>query len=578
MSLVIAGQEYILPQGIAYFEKTPPLRASDVSVGNCLVCGDVGGGVPNDVEVNDLPPIYEFTNPTDAQAILKSGDGLEAIVEAFKHGASRVLFIRGQRTDGTVPAKQATKTDATDKLVFTSADYADFGNCLSVELDYDTSTVIVKLRLYNLGAQIVDALTASGASTAVSTLSDTGMAFDTKGIIAFDPATRTGDLLHVIDDGATGTKNGYYTIASFGASTIVINEVIGTLADVKSYEVVRISSVALEQSPALTNTNAAVNAWIAATGPIRQYINSVVTGSYTIVADAAEGFLYGGANGAATAADVEDALAMCVAVNAQLRTIAYSDSSFFAKLKAHILEAANAGYKSLGFVGGLYDDTPAEIEAYAVALDDDRMVVCAPAPQDYSLTSVLRVFDMWRTAAKAMGVAASLDPAEPLTHKNITAVGLNAVYTQAEREALQQAGVLFVQQTPAGKQINKGVTTLQDNDQLWTGGVNPKTPEISLRRIADSISTTIARGTGSDIVGHNARYAGAALGGYLTATLEDFKNNKGWIMDGVDAVTGENIPAYTIYRIYKVADAFYADVALNFADPINFVVFKGIIL
>jgi hypothetical protein len=206
------------------------------------------------------------------------------------------------------------------------------------------------------------------------------------------------------------------------------------------------------------------------------------------------------------------------------------------------------------------------------------MVICTPANQDVDENENLGVIGGWAVAAKIMGIAASLDPSEPLTHKIIQAVGLETTYNKSERIELQQAGVLVINQTQRGKEIQKGVTTLQDNTKLWTSGLNPKTPEISLRRIADAISMTVRNGYDGDFVGKTARYAKAALNGSLIATLEDFDKIKGWIVDGVDETTGEDIPAWEIYRIYKIADAWYTDVGLNFNDPINFVVFKGIIL
>jgi len=578
MSIVVAGKEYIIPQGVAYFEKTPPARAADVAVNNCLIVGEAGGGVPYNVNVNDLPPIYTFTNPTEARAILKSGDGLNSLLESFSHGSQRIFFLRSQSSAGTVPATQAEFDDATNKIKIKSADYADFGNRLSVEHDFTTGapdTVITKLRLYNLGAVIVAKATATSSATTV--LTHTGKGFDTLGLVAFNSTNKTGDLLHIIDDNSTGAKNGYYPVVSWDANTVTVAPALGTLT-APIYEIVRVASVEIEESDAMAVDNATVNQWLNETGSIRQYITSEVTGTASIALDVAETRLYGGADGEADATDVETALSKCVSVNAQLRHIASSDSAIFGKLPAHITEALNAGYPSIGFVGGASADSVATIKGYATTFDNDRMAVCAPANQDRDLNNVLGLIGGWAVAAKVMGVASSLDPGVPLTHKNIQAVGLSSVYTKAEREELQQAGVLIVQETPDGKQIQKGVTTLQDNTNLWTAGLNPKTPEISLRRMADAISSRVARGTGRDFVGQNARYAGAGLEGYLEATLVDIRDNDKWIMDGVDETTGEPVPAYEIYRVYKVADAYYADAGLNFSDPVNFVVFKGIIL
>jgi len=578
MSIVVAGKEYIIPQGVAYFEKTPPARAADVAVGNCLIVGEAGGGVPYNVNVNDLPPIYNFTNPSEAKSILKSGDGLTSLLEAFKHGAQRVFFLRTQSSAGTVPAKQAEFDDTTNKIKIESADYSDFGNRISVEHDWTSGTpdtVVTTLRLYNLGEIIVAQDTADSSATTV--LTDSGKGFDTLGLVAFNATTKAGDLLHIIDDNSTGAKNGYYPIASWDANTVTVTVALGTLTS-PVYEIVRVASVESEVSDAMADDNATVNQWLNGMGNIRQYITSQVTGTAAFSADVAETFLYGGADGEADSTDVETALSKCVTTNAQLRHVASSDSASFGKLPAHIIEATNAGYKSIGFVGGGTADSVSTIKGYATTFDTDRMVVCAPANQDRDLNENLGLIGGWAVAAKVMGVAASLDPAVPLTKKKIQAIGLSAVYLQSEREELQEAGVLVVQQTPDGKEIQKGVTTLQDNTNLWTSGVNPKTPEISLRRIADAISMSVARGTGRDFVGQNARYAGAGLEGYLEATLKDFEENKGWLVEGEDADTGEKIPAYEIYRIYKVADAFYADAGLNFSDPVNFVVFKGIIL
>ena len=561
MSIVVAGKEFILPQGIVFFEAQPPLRAADVSVGNCLVAGEVGGSVPFDILVNGQPPIANFTNPTEARAILKSGNGLESVIECFNEGASRVFFIRTQKSD---TAKQAT-LNLTNALV-TSLDFADFGNRISVAIDETGGNIVITLTQYTPG---VAKTSGTGATAATTVLTDAGGALDTKGIVA-------GDLLHITAGSVAGSL-GFYTVVSVTSTTVTVAETIGTVTGI-TYEVVPQTKIT-EVSDSLVATWANFVDFINGVGPIRQFIIATLTTAGTISADQIEAFLRGGADGVAAVQDVTDALALVVETNAQLRTIADGNSALFGILKSHITESRNAGILCMGYVGGLGTEDIATLKTNAAALDSDEMVLVAPANIDNKLDGTGPVVRAgWSLAAKVMGLVSSLDPAEPPTRKTISAVGINTSYTKSEKEDLQENGVLFVVDTPNGKRINKGVTTLQDNSALFVGTINPETPEISLRRIADAISSTVQNGVDGVLVGRNARFVLGAYEGFLKNTLADFRDNKGWLVDGEDATTGEPILAFEILRVFKEADSVKADVALLFADPINFVVMKGIIL
>lgn len=519
------------------------------------VIGSSEGGLPQTV--------YTFASYADAQDVLRSGDSLKAISYIFNPsgtfpGAAEVDFIRADQ------ATAASKSfmDSASKVAFTvtSVDKGAWVNGITVKVEGSSTTRTVTVKVPGATVQTGT----DGVATSTKTFSSASANFAT---------AQAGDLIVVTGSG-TSVVYTIDTVTNSTTLTTVENVTVGTGLTWR-----HMKRPAVVVSPALTavagsaNVNANIVKWLNQDSGLDDVITATigVADAALVAATAADVALPGGTVTAMTVPDIEDALELLRTREVQHLYVAKAcgigsgELSFAGALTGHILN--DADIPAIAYIGAAADKSAADAIAYAGALNSARLVYLYQTAIDTATNGIgTEEVPGYLLAAKVAGLAAGLAPQTPLTRKPISILGLKgAALDKMTRENLLKGGVLHLFQ-PAGTNtfvINQGITTLQNNNELWDAQAAASS-EISLMRIVDTILTDLRVSAAATFVGSTSTLAKPVIEHFVQSYLA--------------SQVGALLQSYGAVTVQQSQDRWYVQFGMVPAYPVNFILLTGTVI
>ena len=211
--------------------------------------------------------------------------------------------------------------------------------------------------------------------------------------------------------------------------------------------------------------------------------------------------------------------------------------------------------------------TPTQIKQQAANLNSETAILAYPGVY-LNFTGETKLYDGTYFAAKVAGLAAGLSCEIPLTRKLVSVQGFEDIdfegqSEKAVRESLIDCGVLFgLYKDSLGFTINKGINTIQGQNNRPLLGADNKTCEISISRIRYQMQKEIRISADAQFPG-NTRLKPSKLD--VAQFYADYFNSKvGTYLTGWDSST---------LKIWLQEDAWWGEAKVFVNSPVNFVFF-----
>lgn len=529
------------------------------------VLGPSEGGLPYG---DGAGAVYTFSSYQEALEVLRSGDSLKAINSIFNPstafpGAAQVDFVRAEQA--TAASRAFLDATTNTALTVTTVDKGEYTNGFWVGIAAGTDSTKRVITIKAPG-KTIDTGT-DGVLSAVAS----DYFFESASAAFVSNGASAGDVIVIRNAGATTVT--HYTIREVLSETRVqLNETVaGASAQIWTHTKYARTQVSPEL--AATAVTGAINQnlvdWINANAG--DILVATVGAAGTTIAAAATAALTGGSVTAGVLGDIEGSLALIETREVQHIYVARAcgtgagEINFAGALTGHILN--NAEIPAMAYIGAAADKTDAAAITYAGVLNSARLVYVHQTAIDTAIDGLgTEEIPGFLLAAKVAGLAAGLPAQTPLTRKSINILGLkNPNLTKATREALLDAGILHVYQ-PAGSTtfvINQGITTLQNNDELWDA-TTASSSEISLMRIVDSILTDLRLSAGETFIGQTSTLAKPVVEHFVQSYLQ--------------SQVGGLLQSYSGVTVTQNQDTWYIQFGIVPAYPINFVLITGTVI
>lgn len=437
-----------------------------------VLVGSSGGGVPKQV--------LTFTSIDDAKSTLVSGEGLTAVLRAFKPAKDTntspgsVSFVRVD------PATQATYNlvnGATTVLSLKTSQYGALANQTSTQVQAGslkglkatltqgtyskTLDNIYKgaLSIQYLGADASALLTVSNSAGQMQGSSGASGAETVAWTAPFATYTKVQDLINYINAQA-GWSATLMSAPSDQATANYFDDVTSQDCKTAAYTV--------------TSTLDALNAFYNNTGVVTSTRPAGVGTLPTVMT--APAYFTNGTDGSAANQDWSDALATLQNhATARIITVLTDDASIHAMADAHCsaMSLPGTNQNRVQIAGGTLGETVSAVLNRASALNSKRTSLVYPGIQDIDpITLVNTTYAPYMVAAQSAGYLASLKITKALTHQSIAAKGLegNLQFTlqSSDYDDLVNGGVMAIkydqnQLTGNSYIFDRSVTTwLQD--------------------------------------------------------------------------------------------------------------------
>lgn len=458
MAYFFNGRLWITPATMSVVDDTA-MANQNLSVGNIVaLIGRSSGGQPNTA--------LRFGSPSEAQATLRDGELLTAVLKAFDpssqtNGPATVVAVRVN------PALQASLSllDASSNPVISlqSTDYGLYTNQIKIKVE--SGSVSGKRLTTQLGTDYYSADNvarnafsvqyAGAAATATMSITNSTItlqapsgttvasidlsAFPTIQQVVDRINVTTGFTASVLDgNGAKAAQNGLDTV---------------TTQDVKT---------------ALYTATANLQA-------IVDWINSTSEGFVTATRAANAGavpanigftYLTGGSDGVVTNAEWNNAYTTLESVDVQWVTPISPDAAIHAMNDSHCQFMSNtARMERRGIVGMDVGSSDANAMIEAKSLNSDRTSLVHIGFYDYDANGNLTLFPPYILAGLLAGAFSGVNPGTALTNKAINVRGLERnLRNPTDTDVLIEAGVLCVENTKNGYKVVKSITTWLVND------------------------------------------------------------------------------------------------------------------
>lgn len=232
-----------------------------------------------------------------------------------------------------------------------------------------------------------------------------------------------------------------------------------------------------------------------------------------------------------------------------------SNQSIHAEALAHVQQMEQRKQKQVMFTGGGVGETTEQAKQRASMLNSSRAVLAYPGVYHRNMGAGKKVLPCYFTAAMIAGRVAGVPPSEPITFDYFNLVGLERelIVGDPDIDDLITSGVATLETViGGGVRLVQGITT-------YTGANNTLLREISVRRGADALTTTMTHTMEDTFVGKRG----------LPATISAVTSKARDVLDA--AVLSGDIVGYGAITVRFVGTAVYVDYQVAPVEPINFV-------
>lgn len=456
MGYFFNGREWISPATMSVVDDSA-MANQNLSVGNVAAfIGSSTGGQPN------VPLI--FGSPAQAQAVLVSGELLNAVMKAFAPsdevgGPATVIAVRVN------PAVQATlvvnDSTAAPSINLASADYGLRTNQIKVSFAAGSvrgikctaqlgTAVYSQDNIYSApfqvqytGAALTATMSITGTTVVLNAPAGTPVA--TIDLNAFPTVQQLVDKINSVPSFAAAVLNASgQQVALNGLDYIAAQ-------DVKS---AAFSATATLQAT-INWINSPADALLIATRP---------PGAGLPPAPLSFTYLSGGSDGVTTNTQWGNAFTTLQSVDVQWLTPISSDQGIVAMADAHVQYMSTVGRKERRAICGMaLGTTDAQAIAAALALNSDRTSLVHIGYYDYDVTNQLtglQLYPPYMAAAVVAAAFSGVNPGTPLTNKSLTLRGLErSLLNPTNTDPLIVGGVLCIESTPNGYKVVKSIST-----------------------------------------------------------------------------------------------------------------------
>lgn len=458
----------------------------NLAVGNVLaLIGESEGGEPLKA--------MRFGSPQQARAVLRSGELLTAVERAFApgqalNGPATVVAMRVN------PAVQASKV-----LTGSSLDGYTTANVMTLKsTDYGLWTNQIRVRVES-GSEIGKRLTTQVVNDYYSQDNVHRRAFSVAYTGTHGPAS-----VDVTDSTVTLTMTGNSTEVAIDLEqfpTIArlvdrINAETGWAAEVLDGNDQRPALAGLDRHDdvAVAGTAVVIRAdlqacvdWFNSTG--EGYVTATRTNTNSNgypLKNLSWTYLSGGSDGTLGNTDWSDAFVALQVEDVQWVVPLTSSADIHAMADAHCVFMSNISrMERRAFVGGAAAQTLDEVKAAAKLISSDRTAQVYPGYYEYNDAGTLTLYPSYMTAAMVAAGFASLNPGATMTNKTLTVRGLEyRLRNPTDTDDLIDAGVLCVEDVPAGYRVVKAIST-------WRQNSNYNRVEVSVGFATDYTARTV---------------------------------------------------------------------------------------
>ncbi len=458
MSVFFAGRLLITPTSASVIDDSA-LANRNLSVGNNLaLVGTSTGGQPNTA--------LRFGSPSEAKAVLKSGELLDACIKAFDPsaqtgGPTTVVCVRVN------PALQASlslaDTLASPVITLTSTDYGQAVNQIKVKIE-DGSTIGKKLTTqqgnsyYSTDNVSRNAFTlqytganasaqASIAGTTVTLQSPTGSTVATLDLNAYPTIRQLVDRINTVTGFSASVLDGHDNAPALNGLDYVSNQDVKTAA----------YTVTAHLQAVVDWFNSFSEGFVEATR---------VAGAGKLPANIPFTYLSGGSDGVVTNTEWSNAFGVLQKVDVQWVAPLSGSGAIHAMADSHCAFMSNVGkMERRCIVGTVAGTTDAAAVTAAKALNSDRTALVHIGYYDYDASGALKLYPPYMTAAMIAGAFSGVNPGTALTNKSLKVRGWERdLRNPTDTDVLIEAGVLCVENAPEGFKVVKSISTWLVND------------------------------------------------------------------------------------------------------------------
>lgn len=469
--LFFDGRLLITPQTVSKVDDTA-LANRNLTVGNVAAfIGSSVGGKPKTA----LP----FSNPTDADAALVSGDLRDMVVKAFAPSAetnapASVIAMRvNPATQSTATLLDAVSASSIDLV---SRDYGANTQSIGYKVENGTSsgrklTVQQGGNVYsqdNVGRRVFSVVYGGGEVSAVIGITNSVVTLNAPS------STQVASIDLTVFKTIQQLVDYINTVADFTAAVLDNNgeqPSLNAIDNVSGQSVLTEYDARADQQAAIDWFNSAAQDLVIATKH---------TGSGKPPTPVVLTLLTGGVNGSIANQDWSDCFAELQGADCQWVTPLSSDAAIHAMAAAHVQYMSTFGRRERrAFVGGATGVSRDAAIAAAKAINNDRVAYCWPAHYDFNKAGVLELRSAYKTAAVVCAAFAASEPGDALTNKSLAIEGLETnPKNPTDTDLLIQGGVLAIENTPTGYRVVKSIST-------WLTNANFNRVEVSVGAAVD---------------------------------------------------------------------------------------------
>lgn len=478
MSIFFNGRLYTTPTTVSAVNDSALANQSVAQSNNLAILGPSAGGKPN------VPLV--FGSPSQAAAVLLSGDGLIAVKNAFNPsnqtgGPASVTFIRVN------PALQSSVTllDSTSApaINLTSDDWGQYTDGINVSVTAASisgvlATVALGQSFYtqdNITRSMMQVQYSGPQASATMSISGTALTLDA-------PA---GTVVATINLATYPTVQALVgAISAVSGFTASVQGGNGALATVNAFDFVTAVNVKTAPYTALAVLQAAIDWFNSNAQPLVSATRATNAGLPPVPVNTT--FLSGGIDGAITNTNWSNAYSALEAVDVQWVTCASPLAAIHAMNDAHCQFMSTVGNSERrGVVGMALGTTDAQAIAEALSLNSDRTGLVHIGYNAFDANNNLVLFGAYLLAAKVVGGFAGLPPGQAMTNKSLNVNSLERVLQiPTQSDPLINGGVMPIESTTTGVKVVKSIST-------WLSNKNFNRVELSTGAAVDFMSRTV---------------------------------------------------------------------------------------